>query len=354
MIYFDGIISQLQNSGGVTVYFQEILQRLARDRIPFQIGTYADARVLDRIDNETRHACQFHKKTRILERFRRAPVSDAATVFHSTYYRRPQRNTVPTVVTVHDFTYERLIGGLRQAVHSQQKHSAIRHANLVVCVSESTRRDLLEFVQDCDPAKVHVVHNGVGETFRVLSDRPEGTGQSRPYVLFVGARAGYKNFDLAVRIVARLAEHDLVAVGGGALNKAERDLIASHLPEERFRHVGFVSEETLNTLYNGADFLLYPSSYEGFGIPVLEAMKAGCPVVAINVSSIPEVAGPAGYLADAAHEEALWAVTDRLLHDSAERKRRVATGVQWSKNFSWESTYQKTASIYADAKAARN
>ena len=344
MIYIDGIITQLQRSGGISVYFNEIVKRLARDNVNFVFESYGNGNLLDGIASELSDGTWVQRSPRRLERYRRSPVTKSASVFHSTYYRVPQDPNVATVTTVHDFTYERMIGGLRTAVHRRQKNAAIRHADAVICVSHATRRDLLDIVDGCDPGKVHVIHNGVSENFSVL---PSVKRNDRPIVIFVGARSGYKNFDLAVRVVSRLGDHDLIAVGGGPLSAAERSLVSRYLPD-RFNHVGFVSNAELNALYNTAAFLLYPSSYEGFGLPILEAMKAGCAVVAVSSSSICEVAGSAAYLAQAPNEDALWESVNLLTNCSEERDRRISLGQKWATNFSWERSYLQTCSIYRD------
>lgn len=339
MIHYDGIITALQRSGGISVCFEELLSRLVRDGIEFSFDHYAISLAFG-----ARELSPFMVEVapRRFERYRSSRTIPEAKLFHSTYYRLPRNRKQPTVTTVHDFTYERKLGGLRTLVHSWQKRSSILHADAVICVSEATRTDLLELVPACDPGKVHVVHNGVSDHYYPL-DRT-GRGGEKPFVLFVGARGGYKNFELAVRIVVRLPGFDLLAAGGGALTPEERLLVGRLLPE-RFRHVGFVSSEQLNLLYNQAHCLLYPSSYEGFGIPVLEAMRAGCPVVAVGTSSIPEVGGSAALLAPTADEEELLAQIGRL-EEEAERAHRIADGIEWSAQFSWEATYRNTLRVY--------
>ena len=117
--------------------------------------------------------------------------------------------------------------------------------------------------------------------------------KSKKYILYVGDRKGYKNFDITINVFQKLNDFIFVIVGGGDLIDDEKEL----LKKECFHYQG-ISTKDLNILYNNAFCLLYPSSYEGFGIPILEAMKAGCPVVSTNISSIPEVAGDAGLLVD--------------------------------------------------------
>ncbi|WP_083480432.1 glycosyltransferase family 1 protein [Loktanella sp. 5RATIMAR09] len=345
MIYYDGIISQLQRNGGVTIYFAEILSRLMRDEISFFYEAYGESELTKLLSNHQNEHLSSRLTPRLFERYRASRVSKDAKLFHSTYYRLPSMRSMPIVTTVHDFTYERKVGGLRTAVHSAQKRAAILASDAVICVSESTKSDLLDVIGNCDPSKVQVIYNGVSDDYLPLPSVRQAAQSERPFVLFVGSRCGYKNFDIAAKVVSDLSDHALVAVGGGDLSNSERSLVSTLLPG-RFRHVGFVSTDALNRLYNQASFLLYPSSYEGFGIPIAEAMKVGCPIVAVRSSSIPEVAGPAGFLAEEATRESL-SDTIIMLHDTKEKQKRISLGIDWARKFSWESTYAATNRVYS-------
>lgn len=338
MILLDGIVFSLQTQGGVSVYFHELLQRLSN----------LDARTELLIDEKSPVNSGFGKNlsivrrsARIAERYRDCPISDDPRLFHSSYYRLPASRRVKVLTTVHDFTYEHFVSGPRRWVHSWQKFRAIRRSDLVICVSENTRRDLFEFLPDFPRERVHVVPNGVSGLFRPLGLAPEN---SRPYVLFVGRRDSYKNFSVAVDTIARMDSVDLHCVGGGPFNAVEIWQLERCIPG-RYRHMGSVSTEELNRLYNGALCLLYPSAYEGFGIPVLEAMRAGCPVVALNASSIPEVAGDAACLVDVAEPESLALAIDRM-RDASYREDLRARGFVRAAGFSWDKTFAETMLLY--------
>ncbi len=189
-----------------------------------------------------------------------------------------------TVVTVHDFVYERYMNGPKKWVHVIQKNAAIRAAQAIICVSESTKQDLLHFVGINPDQSIHVIYNGVSDIFQPL----DIVLSNSPFILFVGQRGGYKNFNRLLDAMPYLPDYELHCVGGGAFRSDELKGI-SETVVRRVRHLGFVTDEVLNVLYNRAVCLAYPSSYEGFGIPVIEAMKAGCPVVSVDCKAVLEV-----------------------------------------------------------------
>ncbi len=338
MVFLDGIIYKLQEHGGVGVYFNELIDRLLRHSITAELSFFPREWKFD-VDQSLSF---FPSSCRRFERYRNCPVSDNAQLFHSSYYRLPSRSSMKVITTVHDFTYEHFMHGIRRLVHSWQKFKAIRNSDVIICVSENTRRDLFTFMPDFPKNRVHVVHNGVSDLFYPVGGIQ--SGESPPYVLFVGRRDSYKNFTAAVTALTHLKDVALYCVGGGPFTVVEQEQLERNLPG-RYQHMGGVTTQKLNLLYNGALCLLYPSSYEGFGIPVLEAMRAGCPVVAVNTSSIPEVAGEAALLVEQAAPELLAAAVEKVLEkecrDSLRRK-----GIKHSAGFSWDRTFEETLGLY--------
>jgi len=339
LITVDGIIFSLQEHGGISIYFFELLKRGIRDSIDMAVLLF---------DEEAMHRAGEPPKVikqnrRFLERYRSCLVPPNTQLFHSSYYRLPKSKGIPTITTVHDFTYERFISGVKRWVHSSQKFKAIRDASAVICVSENTRKDLFEFLPNVREDKVYIVPNGVGDAFFPL-DSSSYLSSHRPYVLFVGSRAGYKNFNVAIEALGLLQDIELVCVGGGAFSKFECLQLEKNLTG-RYSHKGAASDNHLNILYNNALCLLYPSSYEGFGIPILEAMRAGCPVVAVETSSIPEVAGDAALLLKAA-EPALLANAIERVADNDIRQQLRQKGLRRSQAYSWDRTYFETVEVY--------
>ena len=337
-VAIDGIVFSLQRAGGISVYFHELLRVMARHGDAATLSMEAPALQAigiggSSIDVRTHPA-------RRLERYRAARTPAAATIFHSSYYRRPDRTGLPSVVTVYDFIYERFRHGPALWAHVWQKHAAIRAAQLVICISQATRDDLRRFVGDIPGQAVHVVHCGVGEGFHPLGLPPDDP----PFILFVGERGGYKNFRLAVQALALLPDLEIQCVGGGALRPEEFEGVASDV-RSRVRHLGFVADAALNERYNRAQCLLYPSTYEGFGIPPLEAMRAGCPVVSLACDAVLEVGGPALTVAAAATPDAI-AEAVRSIREAPRRARIVQAGLERAAGFSWDAAHERTRALY--------
>jgi mannosyltransferase len=280
--------------------------------------------------------------TNRLARYLSAPLNAGTSVFHTSYYRLPRRPVSRFVVTAYDFTYERYGTGLSRMVHSAQKLRSLRRADVVICISESTRRDLLEFCDDIDADRVHVVPLGVDTTTYFPDPIVPDSGLDR-VVLFVGQRTDYKRFDLAINAVRACGDLKLGIVGP-ELNYEERAVLQRSL-RGRWHAFGPVSAAELRKLYSSAYAFIFPSDYEGFGLPVLEAMACGCPTLAANSSSLPEVGGSAALYAAEQHGEAYAKILQGLGGASC-RSSLVQAGFERVQSYSWSRTIEQTMSIY--------
>lgn len=350
MIVIDNIIFSLQKMGGVSAVWYEHLNRLLEDKSTnFQLKIIEYDTAVENVFRKILHLDDIliDRRTSHLLRLKRYmnPGVDACDpfVFHSSYYRTCTSKKAVNITTVHDFTYEYFIKGIAKSVHCWQKYRAIRNSDLIICVSENTKKDLLRFVPSVDANKIRVIYNGVSEDYYPIDSA--GVDNSR-FALFVGARGGYKNFSVAVEAI-KDTTLDLVIVGSPLLHTEIKHL-DSVLGRDRYKYAGRISNKELNVLYNTAFCLLYLSSYEGFGIPVIEAQKAGCPVIAANYSSIPEIIGDKALLVnEISPVEILKKI--RFLESDYNRSEIVNFGLENAKRFSWDKTYAETIKVYDEA-----
>jgi glycosyltransferase involved in cell wall biosynthesis len=250
-----------------------------------------------------------------------------------TQYALPLRSPCPVVVTVHDLSFERrpeLMGRKDRLVFRRVVPRAVRSAARVLTVSERSKRDLLE-LYGVPEDRVVVTPNGVDPAFH-----PGEPGKSHEYALAVGAIQSRKN-QLAALEAASAAGLPLVVAG------PEKDLaLAAELRARGARVEGYVETERLAELYRGAACVVQPSRYEGFGLPVIEAMACGTPVVAVRESALEEVAGEAAVLVD---EDGL---ADGIRRALVERDRLVAAGLERARAFSWRTTAERTLAVYRE------
>ena len=301
-IIFDNIIYNLQRYGGISVVWNELLSRARKDK---------DLQVTELDYRQT--------PLRFMERYRiPAYKAETPSIFHSSYFRVLPQKDVYNVTTVHDLTYHFYRRGLAKAVHLWEEERALRHSEAVICISENTKRDMLHFYPWVKEEQIRVIYNGVSDAFY-----PMKSVEKKGYLLYVGnTQVDYKRYDVAQE-TARLTGLELVT--------------ASH-----------VTQEQLNKMYNEALCLLYPSDYEGFGIPVLEAQKAGCPVIAQNRSSIPEVIGEQGLMVE--HDtpqrmaEAMASIVREL--QSRPTQTMIEAGLKNAQRFSWDTNYEQVKQLY--------
>ena len=347
-IIFDNVIFYWQRSGGISVVWYELISRFLKEGLDVSFIDYENSS-----DNPFRKRLEIPSYSilkqypvrwmKLLRYFPVAVKSDEPFIFHSTYYRLCSNRKAINVVTVHDFTYEYFSKGLSRQVHCQSKHNAIRNADHVICISENTKKDLLKFVRSVDEKKISVIYNGVGDAFKTLEPCRRYTDTDEKYLVFIGVRGGYKNFRMAVEAAKHVGMR--LVIVGRKLSEEEKTFVTGMLGDN-YDDLGFVEDEQLNLIYNKAFALVYPSSYEGFGIPVIEAQKAGCPVVAMNRSSIPEIIGNRELLADN-EDSREFADKIRLLLDADCRKRIVSDGLTNSERFSWDNTYRQYKDLYS-------
>lgn len=263
------------------------------------------------------------------------------TAFLSAYYRRPARRVARHVVTVHDFTYERFRSGAALWLHHRTKTAAIRAADAVICISEATRRDTLEFCPEVDPARIRVIPHGVD----LATFHPDATGAPESMadtVLYVGQRVAYKRFDLAIEAVARQPALRLGFVGP-APSPEEVALLDRYITG-RWTWLGQVDDATLRALYASAYAFLFPSDYEGFGLPVLEAMACGCPVIISPDAALREVGADAAVSVREQAPDAYAAALDSV-GDPDTRAAMIAQGHLLAARATWQACARRTLDV---------
>jgi glycosyltransferase involved in cell wall biosynthesis len=251
-----------------------------------------------------------------------------------------------SVLTVHDLSFERdpSVMGLRdRLVFRTVVPRSARRADRVLAVSEQTKRDLIELYR-VDQEKIVVTPNGVDPLFSPNGRKPS----EPPYALVVGTVQARKDPQTAIEALALLGDESLRLVFAGpdkgGRGDAERAARAAGLAG-RVEFRGHVEQEDLAALYRGAACLVFPSRYEGFGLPVLEAMASGTPVVATTAGALPEVAGGAAILVDERSPVQLAGGIERAL---ADRERLVAAGLERARGFSWAETARRTLEVYRE------
>jgi glycosyltransferase involved in cell wall biosynthesis len=323
----DDLIFALQRSGGASVYWREVTRRISDDpRVS-----------VARIAPSRRKRC--------------VPAFSRADVFHSSHFRICAAGGARSVSTVHDLNYELGLvpGGVGARLNLLERKVSYFTAAALICISENTRKDLFEVYPKLQGrCPVFVIHHGVS-TPRSGTDGEEGKGgPDFPFVLYVGGRKASKNFTTALdgfRSSGVWRDGVRLVCTGAAFDEDERRRISGMGLEGLVSVVEHCSHERLFALYRAAQCLLYTSTYEGFGLPPLEAMAAGCPVVACRASSIPEVTGDAAILVEPASPgEIARAIVE--LQDGALRAGLVEKGTSRARRFSWDESARKHADVY--------
>lgn len=273
-------------------------------------------------------------------------------VVHETYYSKcaSAPRGCATVLTVYDMIHELYPSSfLARDNTTEIKRSAIARADHVICISESTRNDLINLLS-VPEEKISVVHLGFEKFSPASSVNSFPYNNVRPFILYVGGRSGYKNFSGFLKAFSRspqlLIDFDIVAFGGGAFSATELSLIKSlGYSSDQVKQIGG-NDSVLGVLYKAARAFVYPSLYEGFGLPPLEAMAQSCPVISSCTSSMPEVIGNAGVFFDPHSEEDMTAAIERVVYDDALMASLRALGQERLAQFSWQRCAAETLSIY--------
>lgn len=228
---------------------------------------------------------------------------------------------------------------------------AIKNSKIIFTISLNSKKDIVSFFNTSE-SKIMAIYLAASEKFKRIENKSELKSIKSKYnlpdkfILFVGSIEPRKNLTGLIKAFQKIKtkiEHKLVIVGGkGWLNSEIYKMIKKEKLQDDIIFTGYVSEEDLVAIYNLADLFVYPSFYEGFGIPVLEAMSCGCPVITSNTSSLPEVCGDAGIMVDPYNVDQLAQMMLKAIQDVRLHTQMVMKGFQQVKNFSWQETASQT------------
>lgn len=365
-ILYDHQVFSTQVHGGVSRYFTELIKKIQQ---------YPDVSIdVSVIHSENRYFNQIFPQRSInfllgrklpgkytlnyaLNKFHSSRAIKKADydLFHPTYfdpYFMKNFPSKPFVVTIYDMIHEKYPESFPQDDKtSQYKYELMMNSSRIIAISEQTKSDIMK-TWDIESEKIIVIPLASSLDTHSLQDKDQNSKEYRgDYILFVGVRRGYKNFHLLLEAVAPILEESgtltLICAGGEPVTTEERKFIRSLHIEEKIQHVN-PSDEGMADYYNHACCFVFPSLYEGFGIPILEAFACRCPVACSNTSSFPEIAGDAAIYFDPKNIDSIHDTLRRVIENEDLRQNLINKGIERSEKYSWERTAQLTHELYVD------
>ena len=356
-ILYDNQMFTFQRFGGVTRYFADLMYNLPAGEFTFDIPMrYCENHYLTETYGQKYDKISFPGNYRIRRRIYqlankhiswKAIKFNDYDIFHPTYFnpyflKSIKRRQKPFVLTIHDMTFERYPQDVliydRTIPH---KKRLIAEADHIIAVSENTKRDIVEQL-GTDPSRISVVHHGYRDIVRAAPQMLDR------YVLYVGERKGYKNFFpwlSAIRPIFNLDPNLKVVCTGSMFTTSELKLFKKWNIADRLVHIS-ANDAQMASLYKYALCFVFPSHYEGFGIPILEAFANGCPVCLSNASCFPEVAGDAALFFNPCDAQSMQDTLKELLVSNTLRDELRQKGLQRSKEFSLEKMVERTCDVY--------
>lgn len=303
--------------------------------------------------------------------FPRACIDQEVDVAHVPYFASPLRTRSKTVVTIHDLIpliLPAYRGSIPVRLYARLVAAGAKRATAIITDSVSSEHDILDLL-NVSPARVHVVYLAVSEMFKPVRDTQrlsmirQKYHLGEEYVLYLGGFDQRKNLEILLLAFATLAKHSsteakLVIAGrlpaqNSAFFPDPRPVVERLGLRDKVILAGWVPEEDKPALYSDAALFVFPSLYEGFGLPPLEAMSCGTPVIVSNCSSLPEIVGEGAVLVDAHDVDGLAGAMAELLEDENRRKELAAKGLKQAQLFSWQKTVRQTMEVYESVAARR-
>jgi len=363
-----GIDARKLHDFGIGTYIRNLLRQLARidrDTEFVILCRPADSQTLGTLGTNFRAVVETSGNYSLAEQWR-IPLAlrrEHVTLFHAPHYVLPPLVGCESVVTIHDCIHlmfpQYLPNQLAYTYARASIRMAARRATRIMTVSESSKRDILRFV-DVAPEKIDVIHNAYDERFGIEPAEEDVVRVRERYqlndefVLYAGNVKPHKNLGRLIEafhlVRKRGMNHLKLVMIGDEISKytALRRAVHHHQLHKYVRFLGYLPEETLAVMYRLAGVFVFPSLYEGFGLPPLEAMASGTPVVTSNVSSLPEVAGDAAVLVDPYDPHAIAEGIYQVLTDEQLRRDLRRKGVARAGMFSWEQSVRRVRAIYSE------
>lgn len=358
-IFYDYQIFALQEVGGISRYFIELASRLPASFPEVETTVLAPVHINASLASSPVHKIGwkipcFPGKHRILPLInqiasRSILKNQHPDIVHETYYTATvQSSHIPHILTVYDMIHERFPNQFQGPdLHIPQlKAKAVVRADHVIAISNNTRDDLIKYL-NVSPEKISVIP--LATSFEKTEKKKDVKLRERPYLLYVGLREGVKNFQTLLLAFAHStllsSEFDLLCVGGGEFSSEEIRCLHRLGVSKRIKHQQ-ADDSLLASLYSHAALFVYPSLYEGFGLPLLEAMRCGCPVACSNTSSMPEIAGDAAIYFDPSDEEEMRVAMESTLQSKESIHSLKERGYEREKMFSWDKCVSRTLELY--------
>lgn len=360
-ILYDHQIFTAQKYGGISRYFYELIyefEKLKNIETEMSLLVSNNHYISDK--KHVRHVnflpqTEFRGKQRLLTMFNKSNSilqlkKQNFDLFHPTYYDPyflKYLGQKPFVLTVYDMIHEKFSEMFNERdTISEKKRLLVEKATKIIAISESTKKDLIELF-GTDESKIDVVY--LGNSMSVTPDVKVNIEMPKKYIFFVGSRGGYKNFNRFIKSVAPLLNNDkelhVVCAGGGSFKTNEIELFNNLKISEQAIQKD-LDDKTLAYFYQNALAFVFPSLYEGFGIPVLESFACKCPLICSNTSSLPEIAGDGAIYFDPNSEESIKSAVENVLKDKELRDSLIENGIKQLKQFSWQETALQTKKIY--------
>lgn len=360
-IAFDEYAFCMQQYGGVSRYFTRLAEQLAELEQTVKIfAPLHRNHYLDRLPRQLVKGYRINnyppKTTRLAMPLNRLWNKAAINVWrpdvvHETFYSRHRvaSRKTPTVITIHDMIHELFPEEFpRNDQTSRAKKVAAMRADHIICISENTRKDLISLF-GIPEEKISVVYHGI-DCVAPVGTEITYPSPDQPFILYVGVRNQYKNFGRLLHAISSSPQlkkdFKIIAFGGGPFSPLEENLICkSGFSPGQIIHVKG-SDDILARLYTTATAFVYPSLYEGFGFPPLEAMAHNCPVISSNASCLPEIIGNAADFFDPRNEESIASAIAAVVYSESRRQELIRKGQSLITHFSWDKCAMETLAVY--------